>query len=158
MNSQTLWKNDIGTASDVNGSTLSDGVTDNSSNMPVVPKIPVMRKNPPSTSLATKKRKAASISVRARVQTKMANTQLHTSLNCSKTNFVPETQIDISVIPDSQVQPLKQKKGKGRKSKITNVDRPASDHQTNKNEQNPPIKSQINEMLHVYEVDQLQRH
>ena len=113
MNSQTLWKNDIGTASDVNDSTLSDGVTDNSSNMPVVPEIPVMRKNPPSTSLVTKKRKSASISVRARVQTKMANTQLHTSLNCSKTNFVPETQIDVSVIPDSQVQVNKRKEKEG---------------------------------------------
>ena len=69
----------------------------------------------------------------------MANTGLHTSLNCSKTNFVAETQIDGSVIPDSQVQPLQQKKGKGRKSKITNVDRPVSDNQTNKNEQKKPL-------------------
>ena len=96
--------------------------------------------------------------MRTRAQTKMADTQLHTSLNCSKTNFVPETQIDVSVIPDSQVQPLKLKKGKGRRSKITYVDRPVSADQTNKNEQNTPIKSQIDEMLNVYEVDQLQRY
>ena len=76
MNSHTLWQNDIGPASDVSGSTLSDRMTDNSSNMPVMPKISVMRKNPLSTSLATNKRKSARISVRTRAQTKMANTQL----------------------------------------------------------------------------------